>query len=65
MTTPDAGTTKRHLVFAMSIDDGSMKAGWPVDVAAKAVAQGGAPALSTAPDTSVSPGDRHAQDATA
>jgi outer membrane protein assembly factor BamB len=36
MTTPDAGTTKRHLVFAMSIDDGSMKAGWPVDVAAKA-----------------------------
>jgi len=36
MTTPDGGTTKRHLVFAMSIDDGSMKAGWPVDVAAKA-----------------------------
>jgi outer membrane protein assembly factor BamB len=34
MTTPDGGTTKRHLVFALSLDDGSVRAGWPVDVAA-------------------------------
>ncbi len=33
MTTPDGGRTKRHLVFALSLDDGSIRAGWPVDVA--------------------------------
>ena len=33
MTTPDGGTTKRHLVFALSIDDGSIRSGWPVIVA--------------------------------
>jgi outer membrane protein assembly factor BamB len=33
MTTPDAGTTKRHVVAALSLDDGSMRPGWPVDVA--------------------------------
>ena len=38
MTTPDGGTTKQHLVYALSIDDGSMKTGWPVDVAAKVTA---------------------------
>ncbi len=32
MTTPDDGTTMRHRVFALSVDDGSLKAGWPVDV---------------------------------
>jgi hypothetical protein len=32
MTTPDDGTTKRHRVFALSADDGSVKPGWPVDV---------------------------------
>jgi hypothetical protein len=36
MVTPDGGTTKQHLVFALSIDDGTVKAGWPVDVALKA-----------------------------
>ena len=34
MTTPDGGTTKRHLVFALSFDDGSVVQGWPVDVSA-------------------------------
>ncbi len=33
MTTPDGGATKRHLVFALSADDGSTRAGWPVGVA--------------------------------
>ena len=32
MTTPDGGVTKRHLVFALSIDDGAVRPGWPVDV---------------------------------
>jgi hypothetical protein len=31
MTTPD-GTTSRQRVFALSVDDGSVKPGWPVDV---------------------------------
>ncbi len=34
MTTPDGGATKRHLVFALSVDDGSTRPGWPVDVGA-------------------------------
>ncbi|HYS80143.1 MAG TPA: hypothetical protein VEM76_05505 [Anaeromyxobacteraceae bacterium] len=32
MTTPDGGITKRHQVFALSLDDGSVRGGWPVDV---------------------------------
>lgn len=36
MTTPDAGASKRHLVFALSLDDGSIRTGWPVDVGAAA-----------------------------
>jgi len=32
MTTADAGTRNAHLIAALSIDDGSMRAGWPVDV---------------------------------
>jgi hypothetical protein len=32
MTTPDDGTTKRHRIFAVSLDDGSTIAGWPFDV---------------------------------
>jgi hypothetical protein len=36
MVTPDGGATKRHEIFALSIDDGSMKPGWPVDVAGAA-----------------------------
>jgi hypothetical protein len=40
MTTPDGGATKRHLVFALSADDGSTRPGWPVDVAQAAAARG-------------------------
>jgi hypothetical protein len=36
MTTPDAGATKKHLIFALSIDTGAVKSGWPVDVGAVA-----------------------------
>jgi hypothetical protein len=32
MTTPDDGTTKQHLIYALSLDDGSTRDGWPVDV---------------------------------
>jgi DNA-binding beta-propeller fold protein YncE len=32
MTTPDGGRTKQHLVFALSLDDGSIRPGWPVSV---------------------------------
>ena len=34
MSTPDQGRTKRHLIFALSLDDGLVRAGWPVDVVA-------------------------------
>ncbi len=34
MTTPDNGITKKHLIFALSLDDGSTLSGWPVDVSA-------------------------------
>ena len=34
MTTPDGGAVKRHQVFALSLDDGTTVAGWPVDVSA-------------------------------
>jgi outer membrane protein assembly factor BamB len=33
MTTPDAGLTKAYEIFALSIDDGSVRPGWPVDMA--------------------------------
>ena len=36
MTTPDNGTTKKHLIFAMNVDTGTINSGWPVDVDAKA-----------------------------
>lgn len=36
MTTPDNGTTKRHLVYALDVDSGTNKSGWPVDVNATA-----------------------------
>jgi uncharacterized repeat protein (TIGR01451 family) len=32
MTTPDGGTTKQHLIYALSLDDASVRPGWPVDV---------------------------------
>lgn len=33
--TPDGGTTKKHYVYALSIDTGATQTGWPVDVGAK------------------------------
>lgn len=36
MTTPDNGTTKRHLIFALNVDTGTTNAGWPVDLNASA-----------------------------
>jgi hypothetical protein len=32
MTTPDNGVTKQQRIFALSLDDGSLMPGWPVDV---------------------------------
>ncbi len=32
MTTDDGGTTKKHRVFALDVGDGTVRAGWPVDV---------------------------------
>src|SRR5262249_588980 len=32
MVTPDNGTTKQHLIFALSVDTGAVVTGWPVDV---------------------------------
>jgi hypothetical protein len=32
MTTPDGGKTKQHLVFALSLDDGSTRPGWPLNL---------------------------------
>lgn len=34
LITPDGGRTKKHLIVALSIDDGSTRPGWPVDVSA-------------------------------
>jgi hypothetical protein len=34
MTTPDGGTTRKRLIFALSMDDGSTRTGWPIDVSA-------------------------------
>src|SRR5207244_1340884 len=31
-TTPDGGTTKKHLIFSLNVDTGAINAGWPVDV---------------------------------
>jgi hypothetical protein len=36
MTTPDGGATKRHLIFGLSVDDGAVQPGFPVDVSATA-----------------------------
>jgi uncharacterized repeat protein (TIGR01451 family) len=32
MTMPDGGVTKQHFIYALSLDDGSVIPGWPVDV---------------------------------
>src|SRR4029077_298853 len=35
MTTPDGGgATKKHILVALAIDDGSLRPGWPFDVSA-------------------------------
>ncbi len=34
MTTPDGGTTKKHLLFSLNVDTGATNPGWPVDVSA-------------------------------
>src|ERR1700690_3350721 len=34
MITSDNGITKKHLIFALSLDDGSTLSGWPVDASA-------------------------------
>jgi outer membrane protein assembly factor BamB len=39
-TTSDSGMTIRHFIFALSIDDGSVVPGWPVDVEAALAAEG-------------------------
>ncbi len=31
MITPDGGMSQKHLIFALSLDDGSIRPGWPVD----------------------------------
>src|SRR6266481_864014 len=31
-TTPDGGTTKRHLILSLNVDTGATNPGWPVDV---------------------------------
>jgi hypothetical protein len=36
MTTPDRGATKKHLIFALAVDTGTTRSGWPVDVNATA-----------------------------
>jgi len=36
MTTPDGGTTKRHLIYSLNVDSGATNSGWPMDVNAAA-----------------------------
>jgi len=36
MITPDGGTTKKQLIFSLSVDTGEINPGWPVDVEATA-----------------------------
>jgi hypothetical protein len=36
MTTPDNGSTKRHLIYALNVDTGTTNSGWPVDINATA-----------------------------
>jgi hypothetical protein len=36
MTTPDGGTTKQHLIYALNVDTGTTNSGWPVNVNASA-----------------------------
>jgi hypothetical protein len=34
MTTPDGGSTKKHLIYSLNLDTGATNPGWPVDVSA-------------------------------
>ena len=36
MTTPDGGTTKKHLIVSLNLDTGAINPGWPVDLNASA-----------------------------
>ncbi len=36
MTTPDNGTTKKHLIYSLNVDTGDTNSGWPVDADATA-----------------------------
>jgi hypothetical protein len=40
MTTPDGGSTKKHLIFSLNVDTGAINSGWPVDVGEMAVFNG-------------------------
>ena len=40
MTTPDGGTTKKHLIYSLNLDNGAINPGWPVDVNTAANYQG-------------------------
>ena len=40
LTMPDGGTTKKHLIFSLSLDTGAVNPGWPVDVNASATYSG-------------------------
>jgi outer membrane protein assembly factor BamB len=39
-SSPDGGVTKQHLLVALSIDDGTVRSGYPVDLAARLAARG-------------------------
>lgn len=47
MTLPDDGGAARHAIFALSLDDGSVRKGWPVDVPSALAKIAGAPPFST------------------
>jgi PQQ enzyme repeat len=40
MTTPDGGTTKKHLIFSLNVDTGEINSGWRVDVGEAAIYNG-------------------------
>jgi hypothetical protein len=40
MTTPDGGKTTKHLIFALSMVDGSTRTGWPLDVSETIISRG-------------------------
>jgi len=46
MTTPDNGTTLRHLIYAFNVDTGTTNSGWPVNV--NATAKSGSTVFSSA-----------------